>query len=949
MRRAAVATGRWRVRAAAAKEAASVVRGGPRWPLLPQAPPALPSAPCRPYLVDAAAAGTAWRAVSLASGGRGGAGVVPPTRLAGGWPPPLRPGAVRGGDGLAVSLVGWGEVRPLLVLAGGGWRGLRSAATTKPSGGGGGGGTGGSGDIPPFSSRPEAVAGSPGPQGGDPPPPPPPSAGSDIDVGPDAQVPLRRLFSLAIPERSRLAVALGAQLVSSGATMAFPLALGRIVDAVQLPATTGAAELHALTLGMGALFGIAAVATAVRTSTLTIVGERVSRRLRTDTFTAILRQETAFFDKTQSGELVNRLSADTASVASTLTDNVARSLRAAVTSAAGLGCVLYLSPSLSLVALATFPPIAGGAYYFGRAVRELSRRLLDSLAAATQVAAERIGAVRAVRSAGAEGVEAARYAAAVGDSYALARRVALVSGAYNGGISFAAQASLLGVLAVGGGQVLSGGMTVGELSAFAMYSVTLGGGLSAMASSYTNFTKAQGAGARIFAVLDRVPRGDSSTLSAVAGETSAAEGGAGMGKGGGRSVGASSVGLRAAFADVLAMRSSWREVGGLFGGSGRGSGGVGDAAGGTTDGAREADPSATPPLWVPPPAAVAAARRRAPGAGVIIPTNSPLDVAFEDVWFAYPARPEVPVLRGLSLEVPAGCVTAAVGASGCGKSTLCLLLSRLYEPDAGRITVNGVDIARVHLPSLRDAVAVVAQSPHLFDGTVRDALLYPSPPTDAAAAAAAAGDVAGVDDALREALAASAAGPIFAGIGPGVGLDTRVGEGGAALSGGQRARVALSRALLRRSGILTTDEVTAGLDTSSARAVGEALRAVAAGGPAVGGRPPVAVLVVAHRLDAMRQADTVAVLRAGRVVEVGSWSDLIAARGVLYKMVREGGPRRGAAASMDPSAAAATARATAATAAADAPGMGDRTRGAAPGGDGWAPAGPEGGLRQRVE
>lgn len=462
-----------------------------------------------------------------------------------------------------------------------------------------------------------------------------------------------------------------------------------------------------------------------------------------------------------------------------------------------------------------------------------------------------------------------------------------------------------------------------------------------MASSYTNFTKAQGAGARIFAVLDRVPRGDSSTLSAAGGEAGAAEGGAGLGKagpdGGGGGVGG---GLRAAFADVLALRSSWRDVGGVLGGSGgRVDGGVGDPAGRAADGGGGgADPSAPPPLWVPPPAAVEAARRRAPGGGVIIPADTPLDVAFEDVWFSYPARPEVPVLRGLSLEVPAGSVTAAVGASGCGKSTLCLLLSRLYEPDAGRITVNGVDLARVHLPSLRDAVATVAQSPHLFDGTVRDALLYPSPPTDAVAAAAAAGDVAGVDAALAEALAASAAGPIYAGLGDGVRLGTRVGEGGAALSGGQRARVALTRALLRRGGALTTDEATAGLDTASARAVGDALRAVAAGGAAVGGRPRVAVLVVAHRLDAMRQADTVAVLRAGRVVEVGGWSDLIAARGVLYKMVREGGPRRGGVPA-DPAVAAAAAAATGAAGAGE----------GALGGDAWASSSPEGGLRQGVE
>ncbi|GJQ11250.1 hypothetical protein GpartN1_g3041.t1 [Galdieria partita] len=313
----------------------------------------------------------------------------------------------------------------------------------------------------------------------------------------------RKLFSLAKPESKMLSLALLAQMVSVGTTMIFPMAVGKIVDIIQLPNSVD--QLKWMASALAGLFVVGAVAVTVRVALMTTIGERIARDLRKQVFKSLMKQELAFFDGRQSGELVNRLSNDTSVVSKTLTENLARGIRSSVTTTGGIGFLIYLSPTLTVAALSFIPflTIVGGVY--GSYVRSLSKKLQDALAAATQVASERISAIRTVRLFAGESIEASRYTQRIEDAFQLAKKVAIAEGFYMGGGFFMGQASLLAVLWFGGHQVLQGAMTVGQLASFAMYAVNVGFGVSSLANGYGQLTRAQGAGARIFAILDRKP------------------------------------------------------------------------------------------------------------------------------------------------------------------------------------------------------------------------------------------------------------------------------------------------------------------------------------------------------------------------------------------------------------------------------------------------------------
>lgn len=232
------------------------------------------------------------------------------------------------------------------------------------------------------------------------------------------------------------------------------------------------------------------------------------------------------------------------------------------------------------------------------------------------------------------------------------------------------------------------------------------------------------------------------------------------------------------------------------------------------------------------------------------------EVAFEDVSFAYADRPSA-VLRGVSLTASPGEVVALVGPSGAGKSTLVSLISRFFDPQEGRVTVDGVDIRRLPLRFLRAQVGVVPQETQLFSGTVAENIRYGRPEaTDAEVEAAAeAANAAGFIAALPE------------------GYATQVGERGVKLSGGQRQRVAIARALLKDPRILILDEATSSLDTESEAQVQAALEVLMKGRT---------TFVIAHRLATVLNADEIVVLDGGRVVQRGSHGELLEAGG-LYR------------------------------------------------------------------
>jgi ABC-type multidrug transport system fused ATPase/permease subunit len=235
---------------------------------------------------------------------------------------------------------------------------------------------------------------------------------------------------------------------------------------------------------------------------------------------------------------------------------------------------------------------------------------------------------------------------------------------------------------------------------------------------------------------------------------------------------------------------------------------------------------------------------------------------FDRVTFGY--RPGVPVLRGATLEVAAGTTLCLVGPTGAGKSTLLSLALRFYEPDEGAVTLGGLDLRRLSPRSLRSRVALVPQDAWIVDGTIADNIRFGRP--DASDA--------DVTHAARVALVDEIAGALPHG------YETRVGEGGAFLSGGQRRRVALARALLRDARVLLLDEPTSGLDAESEAAVIRALRSASRGRT---------VLIVSHRLRIAAIADRVAVLRGGTVVEDDEPARLLAAGGAFARLWVEQG------------------------------------------------------------
>ena len=234
------------------------------------------------------------------------------------------------------------------------------------------------------------------------------------------------------------------------------------------------------------------------------------------------------------------------------------------------------------------------------------------------------------------------------------------------------------------------------------------------------------------------------------------------------------------------------------------------------------------------------------------------DVAFEAVNFRYPARPEMPVLQEITLAARPGERIALVGPSGAGKSTLTALLLRFYEPESGRLLIDGRDARDYPLHWLRGQMAIVPQDILLFGGTIEENIVYGRPGASTAEAREAA-RLANADD--------------FISAFP-EGYATVVGDRGIKLSGGQRQRVAIARAILKNPAVLILDEATSSLDSESERLVQVALDRLMQGRT---------TFIVAHRLATIRTADKIAVIDAGRVVEFGTHDELSAHPDGLYR------------------------------------------------------------------
>ncbi|KAJ6298505.1 hypothetical protein OIU76_019624 [Salix suchowensis] len=225
------------------------------------------------------------------------------------------------------------------------------------------------------------------------------------------------------------------------------------------------------------------------------------------------------------------------------------------------------------------------------------------------------------------------------------------------------------------------------------------------------------------------------------------------------------------------------------------------------------------------------------------------EVELRDVYFRYPARPEVQIFSGFSLQVPSGTTTALVGQSGSGKSTVVSLVERFYDPDSGEVLIDGVDLKKLKLSWIRGKIGLVSQEPILFATTIKENIGY--------------GKENATDQEIRTAIQLANAAKFIDKMPEG--LDTMVGEHGTQLSGGQKQRIAIARAILKNPKILLLDEATSALDAESERIVQDALVKIMCNRT---------TLVVAHRLTTIRNADMIAVVHLGKIVEKGSHEEL---------------------------------------------------------------------------
>ncbi len=564
----------------------------------------------------------------------------------------------------------------------------------------------------------------------------------------------KRLLSLARPELGTLAIATFALAAGSSGTLVAPQGIKVLMDAVQKP--DGREILNEAVLALLGVFLLVGVFGFLRAWLYTLAGERVVARLRKALYANVVRQEVGFFDGQRTGELLNRLSADTGILQNSVTVNVSMALRFGLQAIGSLVVLFWTSWKLTGLMLGVVPLVAIGAVLFARSVRSLSRQTQDALAAATSVAEETLGNIRTVRSFAREEQEVARYDARVEEAFGLGRKLAVTYGAFQGAMGFGAYAAIALVLWYGGGLVMEGTMSVGDLTAFMLYTLFLAFSLGGISGLFADFNKALGASERVFELLDRVPgvvNAEGRRLDAVTGQ-----------------------------------------------------------------------------------------------------------VRFEGVDFAYPTRPDAPVLRGVDLEMEPGRVLALVGASGGGKSTVASLLARLYDPTAGRVLLDGVDIRELDTRWLREQIGAVAQEPVLFAATIAENIRYGRP---------------GASQAEVEAAAKAANADGFIRAFP-EGYETTVGERGVRLSGGQKQRIAIARALLKDPRILVLDEATSALDAESEHLVQDALERLMVGRT---------VLVIAHRLSTVRDADRVVVIEGGRVVEAGTHDDLVARDGAYRRLV----------------------------------------------------------------
>ena len=567
---------------------------------------------------------------------------------------------------------------------------------------------------------------------------------------------LTGLIPFLLPYRGRIGLALVFLVMAATATLAFPVALRMLIDGGLVRQDKGE-QMVAMREHFALLFGVASalgIFSALRFYMVSWLGERVTADIRNAVYHHVLEQSPEFFETTQTGEVLSRLSADTTLVQTVVGSSLSMGLRNAVLGLGALSVLIWTNPIVMLQVTLVLVLIVMPSLWFGRRVRKLSRASQDRIADSSAIAAEVLNAIPVVQSYTAEGRESDRFSLSTRNAFDTAIRRISARSILVCFIIIATSAALLWGLYQGTQAVIAGRISAGDLGQTVVYVILLASAFAVLGEVYGDLLRAAGATERLM--------------------------------------------------ELLHTRS----------------------------------PIASPahPVAAPLPHAGSA-------------------VHFENLSFHYPSRPLQEALSGFSLDIQAGQTVAIVGPSGAGKSTVFQLLLRFYDPQSGRISLDGVATQDMALSDLRERIGIVPQDAVIFSTSALENIRYGKP--DA------------TDDQVRQAAEAAFAHEFISTLPQG--YDTFLGERGLRLSGGQRQRIAIARAMLKNPPLLLLDEATSALDAESERMVQAALES------AMRNRT---TLVIAHRLATVQKADLIVVLDKGRLVEQGTHAQLVARGGV---------------------------------------------------------------------
>lgn len=313
--------------------------------------------------------------------------------------------------------------------------------------------------------------------------------------------PIKKLLSLSRKEWPLLGWGLLFLAISSSALLAYPHTIKKIID--EAMANKDQALLNTAAVLAVGIFAVQAVTSALRYYFFTLAGERTVKRLRARLFSQIIGQDITFFDRSKTGELVGRLSSDTAILQNALSVNISMLVRAGVQALGGIIMLFITSVKLTLFILVIIPPLGLLGARFGRKVKAISRRAQDSLAASSGVAEEGIAGVRTVKSFAQEHFERERYLERLEASFALSKEKIGIVARFTNLVSLVGLTAIVFIVWCGGTMVIRGEMTVGTLTSFLLYVITVAFSVGMLGSLWTDFMSAYGASARIFELLEK--------------------------------------------------------------------------------------------------------------------------------------------------------------------------------------------------------------------------------------------------------------------------------------------------------------------------------------------------------------------------------------------------------------------------------------------------------------